>query len=176
MAPPENLDARLLRFRSDPGAEDAGALADALLTARRPRDASDVAATWLKRDPDAAGAHLAAGRAWMDLGDLLRAQKALLQAARTDPRSPAPYRWLGEVLLRRGDPARAVKVLEKARSLGSADPAVARLEARANRLARVVRGDAPPPRSPVAPQAPAPPGRREHRATPRVGVAPDELG
>ncbi|MEO0326695.1 MAG: tetratricopeptide repeat protein, partial [Myxococcota bacterium] len=137
LATPENLDARLLRFRSDPGGEDAVALAHALLEAKRPREAGEVAKRHLQDAPDHAEALLYLGRAWMDQGDLLRAQKTLLQAARADARSPAPYRWLGEVLLRRGDPERAARVLDKAASLGGPDPAVERLASRAARLARV---------------------------------------
>src|SRR5262249_28743838 len=52
------------------------------------------------------------------LGD---AQTALVAAGKAAPRDPAVYRWLGEVLLRRGDADRAAKVLERALQLGASD-------------------------------------------------------
>ncbi len=136
----ENLDARLLRFRSDPGMEDAGALAAALLGAERAREALEVAGVHLRVNPRDATMLVLAGRAWMVRGDLLRAQKTLLQAARARSNDPEPYRWLGEVLLRRGDPERAEKVLSRARKLGAAGSDVERLHQRAERLARIAGG------------------------------------
>ena len=136
----ENLDARLLRFRSDPAVEDAGTLAAALLAAERAREALEVAGVHLRVNPRDADMLVLAGRAWMVRGDLLRAQKTLLQAARARSNDPEPYRWLGEVLLRRGDPERAEKVLSRARKLGASGPDVERLHQRAERLARIAGG------------------------------------
>jgi len=64
------------------------------------------------------------GRSWIALADLLQAQKALLRAARVSPNEPGPYRWLGEVLLKRGDPERAAKVLSKAQVLAPGDATI----------------------------------------------------
>jgi tetratricopeptide (TPR) repeat protein len=136
-----NLDARLLRFRLDPKSEDASTLASALLAAERAGEALEVVGVQLGTQPRDVDAMVIAGRAWMARGDLLRAQKTLLQAARIDAGHPDPYRWLGEVLLRRGDPDRAQKVLARARALGAIDPEVQRLHERATRLAKLARDE-----------------------------------
>lgn len=133
----ETLDARLLRFRTDPSHEDPAVLASDLLDGERHREALEVTAASLRTQPRDVEMLVLAGRAWIGRGDLLRAQKTLLQAARLEPDHPDSYRWLGEVLLRRGDPARARKVLGRARALGSSDPAVTQLLERAERLARI---------------------------------------
>ncbi|MCB9618615.1 MAG: tetratricopeptide repeat protein [Sandaracinus sp.] len=134
-----NLDARLLRFRLDSRSEDASTLASELLTAERAGEALEVVGVHLGTQPKDVDAMVIAGRAWMARGDLLRAQKTLLQAARIDAGHPDPYRWLGEVLLRRGDPDRAQKVLARARALGAMDPEVQRLHERATRLAKLAQ-------------------------------------
>lgn len=136
-----NLDARLLRFRLDPKSEDASTLASSLLAAERAGEALEVVGVQLGTQPKDVDAMVIAGRAWMARGDLLRAQKTLLQAARIDAGHPDPYRWLGEVLLRRGDPDRAQKVLARARALGAIDPEVQRLHERATRLAKLARDE-----------------------------------
>ncbi|MGB8221331.1 MAG: tetratricopeptide repeat protein [Polyangiales bacterium] len=55
--------------------------------------------------------------AWLDDGDELRAQQALLGAARLDPEDPRPIRWLGELVAERGEHERAERLLAKARAL-----------------------------------------------------------
>ena len=79
------------------------------------------------RDADVDGLILAA-RGFMDAERLDDAQAALLAAGRLQPREGEIYRWLGEVLLRRGDAERAEKVLEKAVQFGSRSNAIATLE------------------------------------------------
>jgi tetratricopeptide (TPR) repeat protein len=108
------LDARLLRFRNRPGSEDAASLAEALLSAERLTEALEVASVGLSRAPNDARLLVVQGRGLFHEGDLLQAQAALLKAARIASASKEPFRWLGEVLLRRGDPQRALKVLERA--------------------------------------------------------------
>jgi tetratricopeptide (TPR) repeat protein len=71
------------------------------------------------RDADVGGLIMAA-RQFIDAKRLDDAQTALLAAGRIQPREGEIYRWLGEVLLRRGDATRAEKVLEKAMQFGSA--------------------------------------------------------
>ena len=63
---------------------------------------------------------VAAARMYTDNGRLDEAQNVLLTAGRLDPRDGDVYRWLGEVLLRRGDAERAEKVLERAVQFGTA--------------------------------------------------------
>ena len=75
-----NLDARLLRFRLDPKSEDASALASELLGAERAGEALEVVGVQLGAQPKDVDAMVIAGRAWLVRGDLLRAQKTLLQA------------------------------------------------------------------------------------------------
>ena len=157
-----NLDARLLRFRNDPGSEPPIALAAELLEGERYRESSEVAELALVAQPTNGELGLLLGRALAGAGDLLRAQQAFLQAARSAPRDPRPYRWLGEVLLRRGDPTRARKVLAKARALGGGDdPKIRRMLERATRFEQIaddVNGEiSAPPSMQVSPLAPPPP-------------------
>ncbi|UJR81663.1 tetratricopeptide repeat protein [Sandaracinus amylolyticus] len=136
------LDTRLLRFRTRPGSEDASRLAADLLQADRAVDAIDVTAAGLRGAPDDLSLLVLDGRAHYAAGDLLRAQAALLKAARIAPAQKEPFRWLGEVLLKRGDPQRAIKVLERARAIDADDRAVQTLHARAERLARIADSEA----------------------------------
>ena len=58
---------------------------------------------------------------YLDAGLLPEAQSALVHAGKTGGASPKPFRYLGEVLLRRGDASRAEKVLLRAMQLGLDD-------------------------------------------------------
>ncbi|AKF05731.1 tetratricopeptide repeat protein [Sandaracinus amylolyticus] len=136
------LDTRLLRFRTRPGSEDASRLAADLLQADRAVDAIDVTAAGLRGAPDDLSLLVLDGRAHYAAGDLLRAQAALLKAARIAPAQKEPFRWLGEVLLKRGDPQRAIKVLERARAIDADDRTVQALHQRAERLARIADSEA----------------------------------
>src|SRR5262245_39801627 len=68
-----------------------------------------------------AAALVAAGRMYMEADRLDEAQSALIAAGKVAPRDAGVYRWLGEVLLRRGDATRAEKVLERAMQPGAND-------------------------------------------------------
>lgn len=157
-----NLDTRLLRFRSRTGTEDAATLARALLETGRAGEALEVALTGLEERPADGSLLQLEGESWFQAGDLLRAQAALLKAAKADPESLPAFRLLGEVLLKRGDPARAVKLLQRGLMLSPGDDVCERLIVRARRLERIADradSDAPPPRQaspgPAAPQADA---------------------
>jgi tetratricopeptide (TPR) repeat protein len=154
------LDTRLLRFRSRPGSEPALTLASDLLDAGRATDALDIAGAGLAERPGDTDLRIIEGRSHMALGDLLKAQASLLEAAKAGQRKE-PFRWLGEVLIRRGDGARAVKVLERARAIDPNDRAVVLLMQQADRLAR---GE---PSQPVATQRPRPPTTRRTTVTRR---------
>ncbi len=132
-----NLDARLLRYRNDPSSESAAELAESLIEADRPVEAIEVLGRPLTAQPKNGELLVLAGRAWMGRGDLLRAQKVLLQAARVLGDEPSAFRWLGEVLLKRGDPDRASKVLARAVALGAGGPEIDALRDRAERLGRL---------------------------------------
>src|SRR5580658_4046875 len=60
-------------------------------------------------------------RMYMEAERSADAQGVLVAAGKIAPRDPIVYRWLGEVLLRRGDAERAEKVLARALELGSKD-------------------------------------------------------
>ncbi len=136
-----NLDTRLLRFRNRPSGEDGRALAAELLEAGRNAEAVEVATLALAQAPEDGALHLIEGQAHLRENDLIRAQAALLKAARFAPSDKEPFRWLGEVLLKRGDPQRAVKVLERARALDPTDRAIQLLHQRSLRFARIAASD-----------------------------------
>ncbi len=164
----ENLDVRLLRFRSRRD-ESPHVLADALLAAGRLPEALEVAQSGLVESEDDCGLLVLEGRAWFEQGDLPQAQAALLRAAKKHPREKDPYRWLAQVLMKRGEPMRAVQVLDRAISIDPQDRALQQARARADRFARIAsEADAPAPA--VAPAAPpAPPAV----ARPRLARPPD---
>ncbi|MBX3233288.1 MAG: hypothetical protein KIT84_33370 [Labilithrix sp.] len=74
------------------------------------------------------GQLIVAARRYLEVRRFDEAQSALLAAGRLQPREGEVYRWLGEVLLRRGDAERAEKVLEKAVMFGSSTNATVMLE------------------------------------------------
>jgi len=65
---------------------------------------------------------LLCSEAWRADGDTLRAQQALLGAARLAPEDPRPLLWLGDLLAERGEHDKAERVLEKARALEAVAP------------------------------------------------------
>ncbi|MDD9937330.1 MAG: tetratricopeptide repeat protein, partial [Myxococcales bacterium] len=132
-----SLNARLLRFRSHPDQEDARSLAHDLLEAKRYGDARGVVLAAQGEDGADGELLVIEGRAWYAERDLVRAQAALLKAARVDPRSADAFRWLGEVLLKRGDPPRAARALNRALDLRPEYNEAQELARRAEQLARV---------------------------------------
>lgn len=62
---------------------------------------------------------LVCSEAWCAEGDELRAQQALLGAARLAPEDPRPLLWLGELLSELGEHAKAERVMAKARALSN---------------------------------------------------------
>jgi Flp pilus assembly protein TadD len=60
-------------------------------------------------------------RMYIEASRFMDAQAVLVAAGKTAPRDARVYRWLGEVLLRRGDAERAEKVLERSIQLGPGD-------------------------------------------------------
>jgi tetratricopeptide (TPR) repeat protein len=65
---------------------------------------------------------VAVARMYLAGSRLGEAQGLLVTAGKMAPRDPEAFRWLGEVLLRRGDAERASKVLDQALALGRTDP------------------------------------------------------
>jgi tetratricopeptide (TPR) repeat protein len=115
------LDDLLGSWRSNPDADSTVALCAYLGSSGRDelvREIGSTAETWHGRD---AGVMLSVGRMYLDAGLLPEAQAALVAAGKIDPASAKPFRFLGEVLLRRGDAIRAEKVLVRAMQLGLDD-------------------------------------------------------
>ncbi|MGB0680725.1 MAG: tetratricopeptide repeat protein, partial [Polyangiales bacterium] len=179
-----DLDVKLLRFRSQRHMQDAAPLARDLLDANRLPEAVEVIQAALGGQPNNAALRVLEGRTWLMQGDYLRAQAALLQAARLAPGDKDAFRWLGEVLLKRGDPQRALGILARCRQIDPHDRQVEALQRRAERLAKIVATNhspkAPtdpskPPTTDVSParppQAPATPAAAPVPSTPRRAAA-----
>jgi tetratricopeptide (TPR) repeat protein len=166
-----SLNARLLRFRSQPGSEDPYALAEDLIAAKRYGDARGVAVSAQVADQEDGYLLVLEGRAWLHERDLVRSQAALMRAVRAAPDYGDAYRWLGHVLLKRGDPQRALKTLKRALELNPKDEESQQLAIRAEHLSETIDGETMPmeeqagshspppatyvgrnPRQPVAPQ------------------------
>jgi tetratricopeptide (TPR) repeat protein len=113
------LDELLARWRENPDSGTTLALCTYLgASGREPliREVGSTAEAWHKDD---ARVMLAVGRMYLDAVLLQEAQGALVAAGKLDQSDPAPYRYLGEVLLRRGDAQRAEKVLARALQMGA---------------------------------------------------------
>ena len=115
------LDELVARWRKNPDSESTLALCAHL--GRTPqselmREVGNTAEAWHREN---ASVMLSVGRMYLDAGLLAEAQAAFVQAGKLGPSDSAPYRYLGEVLLRRGDAVRGEKALARAIKLGSAD-------------------------------------------------------
>lgn len=116
------LDELLRHWRSNPDADATIALCSFLGTSSREELIREVAAsaeTWHAED---GSVMLAVGRMYLDAALLSEAQGALVAASKASGRDAKPFRYLGEVLLRRGDAVRAEKVLARALQFSPNDP------------------------------------------------------
>ena len=116
----ESIDDLYARWQKNPTVPQTVALCDALCGSTR-GDLVDIVGSHASRQLDVA-ALTAAARMYTETGRLDDAQQVLIAAGRLAPRDGDVYRWLGEVLLRRGDAERAEKVLERALQFGAKDP------------------------------------------------------
>lgn len=115
------LDELVSRWRNNPDTESTLALCAHLGTSRRSqlmREVGNAAEAWHK---DNAEVMLSVGRMYLEAGLLSEAQASLVQAGKTAPSEAEAYRYLGEVLLRRGDAVRGERALGRALRLGSED-------------------------------------------------------
>ncbi len=115
------LDELVARWRANPDAETTLALCSHLSVHRNVdliREVGASAETWLRDDADVM---LGIGRMYLDADLFAEAQAALVTAGKARPDDGRPFRFLGEVLLRRGDAVRAEKVLGRAIQLGQRD-------------------------------------------------------
>jgi hypothetical protein len=111
----------LAAWRNNPSAASTVALCSYLGTSHHHdliREVGERASTWHLNDVNVM---LAVGRMYLDANLLTEAQAALTQASKVGTKSAHAHRYLGEVLLRRGDAARAERVLSRAIELGAAD-------------------------------------------------------
>ena len=90
-----------------------------LIATGKPREALEMLSVHHEQLADDPEYLLLCSEAWRADGDTLRAQQALLGAARLAPKDPRPLQWLGELLAERGEHEKAERVLEKARALES---------------------------------------------------------
>jgi tetratricopeptide (TPR) repeat protein len=115
------LDDLLAAWRANPDADATIALCSYLGATRRDdlvKEVANTAETWHSRDVDVM---VAVGRMYLDLAMLPEAQASFVTAGKANGQDPRPFRYLGEVLLRRGDAQRSEKVLARAIQLGSSD-------------------------------------------------------
>jgi predicted Zn-dependent protease len=115
------LDELLKSWRSNPDADATIAVCSYLGSSKRDelvREVGASAETWHAAN---AAVMLAVGRMYLDANLLQEAQTSLVAAGKADARDARPFRYLGEVLLRRGDAVRADKVLARALQLGGAN-------------------------------------------------------
>jgi predicted negative regulator of RcsB-dependent stress response len=115
------LDDLLKAWRKNPDADSTVALCTYVGASGQEalvREIGTTAEQWHARD---ATVMLSVGRMYLDASLLPEAQASLVAAGKADASNPKPYRYLGEVLLRRGDALRAEKVLARAIQLGLDD-------------------------------------------------------
>jgi tetratricopeptide (TPR) repeat protein len=119
---PDLIDDLSQRWKSNPDAKSTIALCEALRSVPRPTLVQQVGELAQKKHASDVPVLVAVARMYMDTQRLPDAQAVLVSAGKLAPREGNIYRWLGEVLLRRGDADRAEKVLERAKQLGATDP------------------------------------------------------
>jgi hypothetical protein len=116
------LEELVARWRNNPDPEATQALCAHLGTfphSELMREVGHAAEAWHR---DNHMVMLSVGMMFLDAGLLSDAQAAMVHAAKLDPDGGEAYRYLGEVLLRRGDATRGEQVLSRAMELGSDDP------------------------------------------------------
>ena len=120
----QSIDELYARWKQTPDAAATLALCAALRGSGRTPIMQQVGEAAMKDHGASLPIMVAAARMYMEAQRLHDAQTALVAAGKADPRDALVYRWLGEVLLRRGDADRAEKVLERSLQLGAKDPDV----------------------------------------------------
>jgi tetratricopeptide (TPR) repeat protein len=114
------LDELVARWRKNPDSEATQALCAHLGTSQKSelmREVGNAADAWHR---DNHPVMLSVGRMYLDAGLLAEAQASFVQAGKLAPHDSEAYRFLGEVLLRRGDAVRGEKAIARAIKLGDA--------------------------------------------------------
>ncbi len=117
----DSFEVLLGRWKTQGDAASTLALCDALRLTNRPEVLDAVGEHVRLHLSSNVAALLASARLFLENDRLAEAQTALVAAGKAAPRDAAVYRWLGEVLLRRGDAERAEKVFERAIGFGASD-------------------------------------------------------
>jgi tetratricopeptide (TPR) repeat protein len=115
------IDELVLRWKQNPTAGATIALCDALRGSSRTALVMQIGEFSAQRHASDVAVLIAIARMYLDVRRHAEAQGVLVNAGKIAPREPEIYRWLGEVLLRRGDADRAEKVFERALQLGTRD-------------------------------------------------------
>lgn len=115
----ESVDVLYARWQRAPDPLLTVMLCDALRGSSR-LDLVETVGAFAQKQQDPR-ALIAAGRMYGTVGRLDEAQSTLVAAGRLAPRDGEVFRWLGEILLRKGDAERAEKVLERAVQFGTPD-------------------------------------------------------
>jgi hypothetical protein len=131
------LNELISAWRNNPSADSTISICARLGSAGREDWLREVAASAETRHAHDASVMVAVGRMFLDAGLLGDAQTAFVTAGRVDDGDPAPFRFLGEVLLRKGDAVRAQQVLARALALDDADADANRLQEQAASLVPV---------------------------------------
>src|SRR5207247_1235952 len=119
MAP--SLDQLVEAWRRSPDERATIALCDRLGGTNEPKLVEEIGKTASTRHGSNPNVLMAVGRMYLGASRLGDAQGLLVAAGKMAPRNGEVYRWLGEILLRRGDAERALKVLDRAIDLGRTD-------------------------------------------------------
>jgi predicted Zn-dependent protease len=117
----EPIDELVQRWKQNPSPATTIALCDALRVNPRAPLVQQVGEFATQRHGTDVAVLVAVARMYMEAHRFGDAQAVLVAAGKQAPRDGNIYRWLGEVLLRRGDAERAEKVLERAIQLGARD-------------------------------------------------------
>jgi Flp pilus assembly protein TadD len=118
----EPIDELVQRWKQNPSPAATIALCDALRGSPRVPLVQQVGEFATQRHGGDVAVLVSVARMYMDAHRFGDAQSVLVAAGKQAPRDGTIYRWLGEVLLRRGDADRAEKVIERAIQLGARDP------------------------------------------------------
>lgn len=113
------IDDLVQRWKHNPSAATTIALCEALRDNPRKALVTEVGGSAAQQHAGNVTVLVSVARMYIQVEALAEAQNLLVAAGRHAPRDTRVYRWLGEVLLRRGDATRAEKVLERAVQLGT---------------------------------------------------------
>jgi hypothetical protein len=116
------IDDLVQRWKKNPSAATTVALCDALCDSPRVSLVSQVGPVAARHHAGDVTVLVSVARMYIECNRLAEAQAVLVSAGKQAPGDARVFRWLGEVLLRRGDAERAEKVLLRAVQLGPREP------------------------------------------------------